>query len=351
MGYSCVRTWAWYGLLVVVWASLGVAAAADPRFADDPIVVESVDRSVEAHSGATRAYFQNFIGNVRGNLALSAGLRFDALDWSIGGAFSGEQINVRSELEWTQVLSYQVQLSGQAQVGRHLYGRGHVAYAAIQSGTVRDSDYRGNDRTDLYSCSVSDTNDDQLWDVLAGVGYPFHFSDQRLLIAPLIGYSAHKQNFRITNGTQTINQPVPLDSRLDSTYRALWQGFWVGCDIRYALPAPVNQAAPMEWSLGLIYHFRTDFSAEATWNLREDFRQPKSFEQKADGHGVTIQAEWLLRITRQLKGALLVQFTDWSTDAGTDTLYLANGSTVAMRLNPVSWRSYSVMLGLTYSFF
>ncbi|MCJ8500954.1 hypothetical protein [Desulfatitalea alkaliphila] len=336
-------------LAVAVWAGMVINGTAADVFAeagDDG----TAQTSVEVLSGATRTNVQNVLGHLQGSIGLAAGLRFDSLDWSISGAYGGEPVNVRSELEWTEVFSYQLQLSGRLRAGRHLYCRGHFAYAAIQSGMVTDSDYRGPIRTNVYSRSISATNDDQLWDVVAGLGYPFHFVQERLLVAPLLGFSVHKQNFRITNGRQLIAGGGSNFDGLNSTYKALWWGPWVGCDLHYTLMATGDRPPPMEWTLMLMYHFRTDFSAEATWNLRDEFRQPRSFEQSADGHGFTVQAEWLLHLTRYLRGSLQMRFTRWSTDAGTDTLFLKDGTTHTTRLNEVSRQAYEVMIGLAYRF-
>lgn len=337
----------WCGLLLMVMmAGCGAAMAA-----------ENPAATMEASASAGVYPIKQFLSTlVDATLALSVGLRFDAFDWSIAGTPAGTHPNIRSELEWSQVLSHQVALSGRARVGRHFYCRGQINYAAIQSGTVRDSDYDGDNRTQEFSRSISDTNDDRLWDVVAGVGYPFTFYQGRLLLAPMVGLSVHKQNFRITNGFQVISERPPPDvgpfaGRLNSTYQALWWGPWVGGDVRYRLPAPPDQAPPMEWGLALMYHFRTDFSAEANWNLRPDLRQPVSFDQEADAHGLSLHAEWLLRVTRHFHLCLLVNYTRWTTDPGTDTFYYADGRTYTTRLNRVTWTSHEVMLGIAYRFF
>jgi hypothetical protein len=356
-----VQPWVlrWCGaLFVVMTVWVGAAMAAD-----------SAGSAYNGDGGTVRqpppagkqAFYQKLSEHLEATLALSAGLRFDQLDWSIAGNAAGTNPNIRSELEWSDVFSHQVALGGRARVGRHFYARAHVGYAAIQSGTVRDSDYDGDGRSLEFSRSVSDTNDDHLWDVVAGAGYPFTFQQGRLILAPLLGISIHKQNFRITNGWQVISEeplrsgpppPVgPLDSRLNSTYQALWWGPWIGCDVRYRMAAPDDQAPPMEWGLGLAYHFWTDFSAEATWNLREDLNQPKSFDQEADGHGLSIHAEWLIRVTRHLNASLLANYTRWSTDPGSDTFYFADGRVYSTRLNRVEWQSHSVMIGIAYHFF
>ena len=91
--------------------------------------------------------YRSMSDHVDATIQLSAGLRFDELDWSIAGNADGTHPNVRSELTWDDVLSHQLTLSGRLLVHRHFYFRGHAGMAWIRNGEVRDSDYDGDNRT------------------------------------------------------------------------------------------------------------------------------------------------------------------------------------------------------------
>ncbi|MFZ1983737.1 MAG: hypothetical protein WAU91_04940 [Desulfatitalea sp.] len=330
--------------------------------AADPLAAEPKQSPVAPLEPGTHTLYQTISEHAKGTVTLAAGVRYDQLEWSIAGNSAGTRPNVLSELEWSDIRSHQLTLSANARLGRHFYGRGHVNYAWIRDGSVRDSDYGGDDHTQEWSRSISDTEEDQLWDVVAGGGYPFTFQQSRLLVAPLLGASIHKQNFRITNGQQVVSETPPpgygsppdvgpLDSRLNSTYSARWISLWTGIDLRYQLAAPPNGAPFMEWGLSLAYHFWSDYSAEADWNLREDLSHPVSFEHEADASGIVVQAEWLIRLNRYLDLNLNWNYCQWETDAGKDTVFLANGSEQTTMLNEVSWESQSVMLGLALRFY
>lgn len=291
-------------------------------------------------------------------LALSAGERFEAFKWSI--ADSSASPNIRSELKWSDVRSHQVRFGGRMQLSHFLYGRAYVDYAWIRSGRMRDSDYDGDNRTLEYSRSLSETNADHLWDIAAGVGYPLAFRNERIFAAPMVGFSFHRQSFRITNGRQLISEdasetpPVgPLDSRLNSLYTAEWQALWLGCDLRYAMAPMPGTTSAMAFELSLKYFFLADYSAEADWNLRGDLRHPVSFEQDADGSGLSIQIKWLLPIVRHLDMSFAFDYSRWATDSGTDTFYPADPANPAQTtpLNEVVWESRSIMIGLLYRFF
>lgn len=295
------------------------------------------------------------------DLSLSAGVRFDQLQWNTAAVDNSP--NILSELEWRGILSHQLTAGGYLWVDRIFYSRGHINYAWIQGGTVRDSDYGGDDHTQEWSRSISETNGDQLWDVVIGGGYPFTFKQKRLLIAPMLGSSLHRQNLRITNGRQVVSETPPagyqappalgpLNSRLNSMYSTRWFSLWAGCDLRYQMASPPGTAPPMEWGVSLAYHFWADYEAEADWNLRGDLQHPVSFRHDADAQGVSLQAQWLLRMSRHWHLQLDFQYCRWFTDAGTATIYQVSPATTrTTRLNEVTWESRSVMLGATYLFF
>ncbi len=331
--------------MVVAAPPVSEPAPAEPPAGDAPAIErQTLYRKISDHIDAS--------------IGLSAGLRFDELEWSIAGNASGTNPNILSDLDWKRVLSHQLTLSGDLLVNRHFYCRGHANMAWIKNGSVRDSDYRGDNRTQEYSRSINDTNGDELYDLVAGAGYPFYFQQNRLFLAPLLGMSWHAQNFRITDGTQVISEeppstpPIgPLDSRLNSTYSARWIGLWIGCDLRYQMAGLNRKTLPIEWGLSMVYHFWGEYSAEADWNLRGDLAHPKSFEHEADGRGGSLTAKCHMPINQRVRINLIASYTRWTTDEGEATIYPANGTPRTTQLNKVTWESHSVMLGVDCRFF
>ena len=320
---------------------------------------KSVDQSktaVAATGGGTLPWLKNLFSDAKTELALTAGFRTDDLDWSI----AGNGINILSELEWSDVESYQLSLSGRIQFKNSLYVRGGLNYAWIDDGTVRDSDYGDNGRGVEWSRSISESTGDEVWDLSGGGGYTFYFHQDRFSVTPLIGLSYHKQNLRIQNGGQVVSEvnpfggdnppPVgPLSSQLNSTYFARWFGPWIGVDLRYRIKMrpPVSHA--MELRLSLELHW-ADYYGEGNWNLRSTFRHPKSFEHDADGFGISVTAQWLINLADHWDLTVTAMHQDWSTGAGVDRKFLADGDTTTTRLNEVNWESTSFMVGAVYHF-
>ena len=341
--------WLWLLVAIQVVAHDGTAAAelyeADSLSA--PIAQQSADpRLYSKHNFLPSDFFLE--------MDLDVGVRFDRLRWSIAGY--GLSPNILSELAWSDVFSHQLTLGGRTRISPHFYGRGHVSFAWIQSGNVQDSDYLGDNRTQEFSRSVCETNGDHLWDVVAGVGYPFSFSNRRLFIAPMAGFSIHRQIFRITDGQQIISEPPsqtrigPLDSRLNSLFSTMWQNVWIGCDLRYNTASSFKLPPPMAWELSLKYYVFADYSAEADWNLRSDLAHPVSFEHEARGQGISVQFLWMIYLSRHIDMNFTINYIRLKADDGTDKVYAADGRQITTRLNEVLWQSNSVMVGIAYRF-
>ncbi len=347
----------WYALIIGLMLSAHtIAVAADSDAPAEPVLVETL-------SAGETSSLKSFADQLAMEFSLSAGLRSDCLDWSIAGTSSGGPPDVLSELSWSDVDSYQLELANRTHYKKHIYFRGAVQYAWIRNGTVRDSDFGQDSRMAEWSRSISETNDDEVWDASLGGGYAFFFMQDRLSVAPLVGYSYHKQNLRITNGMQVIsldnpfsmdpddNPPAigPLSSALNSTYRARWRGPWLGLDLRYR---PKNRALrwpPLQLGLSVEYHW-ADYYGEGNWNLRSDLDHPKSFEHEADGTGISITGECLIKLTPHWDLSAHLNFQDWSTSSGTDRKFLNGGGSIKTRLNEVNWESKSFMVGAVYRF-
>jgi hypothetical protein len=339
------------GLLVwVLWIENGAAFERS---------VESAGRSnseVAASGSVDMTWFQKLFNDAEIELSLNSGLRTDELDWSI----AGNGVNVLSELEWSDIESYQVALSGGIQFKNRVYIRAGFSYASIDDGTVRDSDYGLDNRRAEWSRSISETDGDELYDISGGAGYSFYFYQNRFTVTPLIGLSYHKQNLRIQNGTQVVsgsnpfgsgNPPPegPLSSQLNSTYFARWFGPWVGVDLRFKPKMRPLVRHAMELRLSLELHW-ADYYGEGNWNLRTAFRHPKSFEHEADGFGINVTAQWMVQLVERWDLTITASHQDWSTGTGTDRKFLSAGGTSTTRLNEVNWESTSLMAGVTYRF-
>jgi hypothetical protein len=338
-----------FGILLIGLQLLGhgIALAGNPEPASEP-----PKALASADSGPKELTFSK---DRDFEFSLATGMRNDSLDWSIAGTPAGTSPNVLSELDWSAVDSYQVTLANRSRFLRHIYCRTSFSYAEIEDGSLRDSDYDGDNRTLEWSRSISESNGDEMWDISTAGGYAFILLNERLLVAPLLGFSYHKQNLRITNGAQVVSErsPAPaigpLSSELNSTYFARWMGPWIGLDLRYLTAKRGPAYLTMAFGLSVELHY-ADYYGEGNWNLRSDLGHPKSFEHEADGYGISISGEWLVTLADHWDLAFTANYQHWSTDGGTDRKFLVSGGVSVTRLNDVNWTSSSFMVGANFHF-
>jgi len=283
------------------------------------------------------------------DFTFSAGYRVDNLDWNIAGDAGGNNPNILSELTWDDVESYQVKIRGDLVWPNIIALRGLADYGWIFDGDNQDSDYLGDNRTWEWSRSNNKSDDGDVWDVSLAVGYPFRTGREVIsTITPLAGYSHHEQNLKITDGFQTIPALGPFPN-LDSSYETEWRGPWIGIDLNFKAAEIKTLAHRFETYFSYEYHW-ADYKAEADWNLRDDFKHPKSFEHDTDGNGWIIRAGFNVVLQRHVALNFNFDYQDWSLDDGTDKVYFADGTIAKTRLNEVNWTSYSLGMGLSVRF-
>ncbi len=286
-----------------------------------------------------------FAAGASREFTLSAGYRQDDLNWNIAGDLSGANPDILSELKWTGLGSFNVKAGLKAVFNDVLYVRGAFSGGKIFSGENQDSDYSGDDRTGEFSRSNNNGDGGAVWDATAGVGIKsvHRHSSGSFELIPLIGYSYHRQNLRITDGRQTIPATGAF-SGLDSSYDAEWLGPWVGADFVVTRPG-------LSFNGGVEFHIAS-YHAEADWNLRSDFRHPTSFEHFASGAGAVLSGAMDFPVRRDSPWTFSasVDMQAFRATAGLDRTYMATGATIDTELNEVNWTSFSLMAGLKRAF-
>lgn len=274
---------------------------------------------------------------------MDIGQRTDALRWNIASDITGEAVpNILSELTWEDVQSKQLTLAAQLTDIEGPQLRVAATYGWIYQGDNQDSDYIGDDRTQEFSRSNNDAAGDEVWDASLAFGYRLRLAGNAIYLTPLLGFSHHAQDLRMSDGNQTIPDDGPF-SGLDSTYQTEWSGVWLGLELEAKI-------APHVRSYWRAEVHKADYNAEANWNLRDDFNHPKSFEHKADGRGIVLSTGFYLPAPRRWSIKLSLDYQHWITDPGTDRVFFADGTTSTTRLNEVEWSSWSASAGIQLQF-
>lgn len=270
------------------------------------------------------------------------------LIWNIAGGTNGP--DVLSELTYKDVkfVEYYGNADIQFNQGALKNYRIFMSYRSgvAIDGTVLDSDYDGDNRSQEYSRSESSAEDSTLRELNVGISHQYKLSQYQIL-RPAIAYINKQQNMAMTDGVQVVDTNNPLNvgsfrNALNSHYHAQWQGMWMG--LEWGLQTPNH-----ELSVSAKYYW-LDYSAEANWNLRSDFAHPKSFEQWATGAGTGLSLFYGYTLSKTFSFWLNWTQESWSTDPGQDKVYFADGSVGGTQLNEVSWESSGISTGLVMKF-
>lgn len=297
--------------------------------------------------------FQSAHAQLKFDVGLSGGLRTDELAWTIAGDKTGNNPNFLSELIWSDVLIAQTKVHSDVVFKEKFLIRGSAVYGEVFDGDNDDFDFNGDDRTQLFSWSHNKAGG-HVADLKLGFGPRFMGVDESnsfpWIISWLAGYSHHEQSMRMTNGYQVYPATGAFNEVLDSTYNATWKGAWLGADVW------LKMSQKLALTLAFEYHL-ADYTANANWNLRDEFAHPVSYEHFAKGSGIFWSFGANYQVSQPLRLAAMFEQYNFSTKAGLDrTYFIENPITgtpqnfsVETQLNGVQWESTALMLQAVYS--
>lgn len=278
-------------------------------------------------------------------LSFEAGYRQDDLSWNEAGP--GGSPNVLSELMWRKMDVAYGRIFGDFSFQNRYYLKALAGFGEVSRGENRDTDYFGDNRTLEFSRSDNQAGGD-VRDFSFGGGVKFHWNRtpvaKKMTLIPLVGYAYHLQDLTITDGFQS-NPPTGEFPGLNSSYDTLWKGAWYGLDLLFDFNT--------KWglNLGFEYHPKVNFTAEADWNLNTNFQRPLSFAQETEAKGFYWKIDAFYRWNERWNFTVLVEKFQWQSKNGngTDTTFLANGTSVQLPLNEVTWNAMGILLGVTWT--
>ncbi|TNC82621.1 MAG: hypothetical protein C9356_01730 [Oleiphilus sp.] len=221
-------------------------------------------------------------------------------------------------------------------------------YNYIAKGSSEDRDWNESGRNDLYSYSNAEIYGKNLNAYELYLGYLIHLNDT-LSLTPRVAYHRSEQTFHVRNGVQISSEPPqttptgPIEG-LDSSYAAQWEGLKVGAELNLTLSDTLSARLSADF-------LELDYDAKANWNLRDDFAHPVSFRHQAESdraYRINTQLGYRLSSKSSINGWL--RYESFETDAGTDTIFFANGNRVQTTLNEAVWESWGIGVGFTRGF-
>jgi len=262
-------------------------------------------------------------------LSVAGGYWQEDLRWSIAGNANGENPNILSELRWKSV-------SGPVAVAHIRFGvfdhwqlEGEYEHMFFLSGKVYDTDYGGNDRTNVVYAAQFDAGKggSDYWQ--AGLANQIPVTNE-FSITPSVGYGIFYQSLYVTGNSATM-------SDLNSTYKTKWAGLYGQVVGSLGLTKKLCMNASLRYN-------QVRYRSSANWNLIREFSHPESFRQTANGYGLTAQASLLYNVWGNHSMGITASYSCWQTGHGIDELYLAAGGSRQTQLNEVRSVGLGVMI-------
>lgn len=282
---------------------------------------------------STRALYAQS-GNNKLQFNITDGYQRESFHWSIAGNSNGQNPNVFSELKWTKLGGQSIAASMQWNVYQKFSVYADYNRLFITSGSVNDSDYSIDNRTDntyneTFNAGKGNT---QGWAI--GAGYQLINNDWLRLI-PYAGYSDNRQSLYLYDDGSRF-------PGLNSSYQTQWKGAFIKAIASFKL------IEKLKFNTDITYN-QVSYNARGNWNLITTFQHPISYRHHANGYGINMNGALAYSISKFIAIQAGGGYLHWQTGNGTDDLYLNSGEVDKTQMNGAFRNGFRVFGGLIVS--
>lgn len=261
--------------------------------------------------------------------------------WNIAGP--NKSPNIISELKWKNIQIAEVGGGAIFVYDSRVRFQGEFKFGKIRHGKSRDSDYDGNNRTELDSRSYTDVSGSTL-SANPEVGYIFR-PTKCLEVIPTTGFAYYHSFFGNKNLKQVfgdIEEGEAIAGGLASSYKAKRYGPWIGARAFYTVRP--------KWVIyGNLQAQLAFFNGIGNWLLRPDLTK-NAIRQKGTGLGLLGAVGASYALTDKWKVGFDITGDWFRLRKGDDERRFTTTVVLARRklLNEVKWMSAGVLLRVTY---
>lgn len=277
-------------------------------------------------------------------------IRKDHGQWTIAGF----DTPVLSDLDWTSLDIIELRGSADYFFSENFFLNFQLALGKMHSGKNRDSDYANDNGVVREALRTYADTKGQTFDFSIGLGMKYKL-DEKFDISPVIGYSYHRQDHTMTNGTRVLFNPYLFDiidgvdddgypnitetgtvpfSGLNSTYDASWSGIYFGAKLEY------EHSKKLRFSLLAQYH-SIDYRADQHWNLFN-----RNFSNEADAKGYQLELKAIYKANPKYDFWVGLSYLSFDSDRGTQT----QDGRVINTINEAVWESFRFSAGIKKEF-
>ncbi|OOQ57624.1 hypothetical protein [Mucilaginibacter pedocola] len=269
------------------------------------------------------------------HLDIATGYQREDFKWSIAGNLQGQSPNIYSELQWKKLGGQTISANLQWNFSGRLMLIGAYSRTSIRTGTVRDNDYNGDNRTNPAYDELFDADKGFTRDIVAGLGYRL-IQTENFSLTPYVGYNISKQSLHLLDRSGQFPD-------LNSTYDTDWKGPFVKAIGVLKISGKLSLN-------GNIQYTQANYNAKADWNLISSFQHPVSYRHIAKGYGLEAGASLNYHLTKNIAVNAGGGYYTWQTGEGIDELFLSSGGSEKTQLNGADRKGYRLSAGVVLSY-
>ncbi|WP_075883030.1 autotransporter outer membrane beta-barrel domain-containing protein [Candidatus Protochlamydia sp. W-9] len=248
-----------------------------------------------------------------GQLTFEVGYRHDDISWNQKAPSYNPNYKLHRKFKDLDIV--QIGLKGRTMLGYNFYGR-----ASVNWGWIVDGDYKRTFSTykspviagfGSEDFVVTDTRRDVIdenfvYDLSIGVGYPFYFSDCTLALSPVVGYALDSQHISVEQGGLGFDSTGAVNPNTYGSYthkfNSRWYGPFVGVDFNYR---PYGET----WNLyaEVEYHF-----ARFKGRYHDELLSQHHIHRSKHAHAWTFALGADYDFSNDWTAGLCVKFQDWT---------------------------------------
>ncbi|WP_341832444.1 hypothetical protein AACH28_05420 [Sphingobacterium thalpophilum] len=272
----------------------------------------------------------NLLAQATTSLSLNSGVERNSLSWSIAGNVDGKSPNVLSELKFKNLTRFGSQLAGEIEIRKLKLGAAISFYKTLY-GNGTDIDYKEDDRQiQSYSLDFK-SNFGHSGNLGIQAAYKT-FTTNHTYIAIGGSYSYRMEQY-------TLHSDELTD--LNSKYKINLNSY--GPSVHFGYTPSKNLRLIYVISFSML-----NYSADADWNLFENYQHPRSFSHSANGYSFHNVLEFSKSIYSYFDLFLLTGLRIDNTRKGVDQLFYKSGAIDITQFNGANLTAFNIALGCKF---
>jgi len=267
------------------------------------------------------------------------GLSFTHLQFNIAATKDGGTPNILSEIIWKKNLMYHYGVESSLFYGQFNLNSSLIFGTGL-SGDVTDTDYAEDNRTSPFFEGKYSSRTSSMKSIKINVGYQLNVA-KNFIIRPSFLLNLNWKKFMILNSSHLNESDDKYELGLKSYYKMNDPNYGARLNFNFLLDRFLLQNY---FGAGLM-----NMRAYGNWNLRDDLKHPKSYEQSGNGWCLDIGSGIDFKLSSLSTMFIHYDYHYQNLKNGDDKLYRNDNKVLVTRLNENVFHQHCIMIGANFS--